>query len=175
MQPLKRFTQCGSLTMLFVVFIVLFGVSSTALTTFGKTNPNLQQPTQPPAAKGRECNTHADCLTMEGTSCVKDLNDGKLRCVCGDNLAPVNGKCSANKKGLYHMCKQVFDCDEFMVCEEVKIPFNSNNATTYKICRCDEDNDHYENKEDNTCSKGITIGHSYALLLTVIAIIFKCR
>ena len=49
MQPLKRFTQCGSLTMLFAVFIVLFGVSSTALTTFGKSNPNtLQQPPTPP-------------------------------------------------------------------------------------------------------------------------------
>lgn len=47
--PLKRFTQCGSLTMLFAVFIVLFGVSSTALTTFGKTNPNLNNPTPPPS------------------------------------------------------------------------------------------------------------------------------
>lgn len=46
--PLKRFTQCGSLTMLFSVFIVLFGVSSTALTTFGKTNPNLQNTPAPP-------------------------------------------------------------------------------------------------------------------------------
>lgn len=50
MQPLKRFTQCGSLTMLFVVFIVLFGVSSTALTTFGKSSPNTVPvpPTPPP-------------------------------------------------------------------------------------------------------------------------------
>lgn len=39
MHALKRFTQCGSLTMLFAVFIVLFGVSSTALTTFGKAPP----------------------------------------------------------------------------------------------------------------------------------------
>lgn len=46
MEPLKRFTQCGSLTMLFAVFIVLFGVSSTALTTFGK-SPN-QSPPPPP-------------------------------------------------------------------------------------------------------------------------------
>lgn len=50
MQPLKRFTQCGSLTMLFLVFIVLFGVSSTALTTFGKSSPNTVPvpPTPPP-------------------------------------------------------------------------------------------------------------------------------
>lgn len=49
MEPLKRFTQCGSLTMLFAVFIVLFGVSSTALTTFGKSpNPPPPPPTLPP-------------------------------------------------------------------------------------------------------------------------------
>ncbi|EDW43555.1 GM26631 [Drosophila sechellia] len=47
MQPLKRFTQCGSLTMLFGIFIILFGVSSTALTTFGKTN-NQPPPTHVP-------------------------------------------------------------------------------------------------------------------------------
>lgn len=47
-QPLKRFTQCGSLTMLFAVFIVLFGVSSTALTTFGKSNTQ-NQATPPPS------------------------------------------------------------------------------------------------------------------------------
>lgn len=37
--------------MLFLVFIVLFGVSSTALTTFGKAPPNSQPaapPTPPP-------------------------------------------------------------------------------------------------------------------------------
>lgn len=52
MQPLKRFTQCGSLTMLFSVFIVLFGVSSTALTTFGKSpNPPPPPPTQAPGTQ----------------------------------------------------------------------------------------------------------------------------
>lgn len=54
MQPLKRFTQCGSLTMLFSVFIVLFGVSSTALTTFGKSpNPPPPPPTQAPGTHSR--------------------------------------------------------------------------------------------------------------------------
>lgn len=52
MQPLKRFTQCCSLTMLFAVFIVLFGVSSTALTTFGKSSPNtVPVPPTPPPGK----------------------------------------------------------------------------------------------------------------------------
>lgn len=48
MQPLKRFTQCGSLTMLFAIFIVLFGVSSTALTTFGKPPSNIPPATPAP-------------------------------------------------------------------------------------------------------------------------------
>lgn len=48
MEPLKRFTQCGSLTMLFAVFIVLFGVSSTALTTFGKSPQSPPPPPPPP-------------------------------------------------------------------------------------------------------------------------------
>lgn len=52
MEPLKRFTQCGSLTMLFAVFIVLFGVSSTALTTFGKS-----QPSQPVSQTQAPCKT----------------------------------------------------------------------------------------------------------------------
>lgn len=45
-QPLKRFTQCGSLTMLFGVFIVLFGINSSALTTFGK-SPSKEAPPTP--------------------------------------------------------------------------------------------------------------------------------
>lgn len=49
MQPLKKFTQCSGLTLLFGVFIILFGVSSTALTTFGKSN--IPSSTQAPAGK----------------------------------------------------------------------------------------------------------------------------
>lgn len=50
-------------------------------------------------AKGRECNNHADCSALQHTSCVKDLDDDKLRCLCGDNLAPVNGLCTASLRG----------------------------------------------------------------------------
>lgn len=51
------------------------------------------------SVKGRECNTHADCSSLQFTSCVKDLDDDKLRCLCGDNKAPINGLCTANKRG----------------------------------------------------------------------------
>lgn len=49
-KPLDKFRQCGPLTMLFAVFIVLFGVSSTALTTFG-INKNTNQPGAPTPAR----------------------------------------------------------------------------------------------------------------------------
>lgn len=49
-KPLDKFRQCGPLTMLFAIFIVLFGVSSTALTTFG-INKNTNQPGAPTPAR----------------------------------------------------------------------------------------------------------------------------
>jgi hypothetical protein len=48
-QPLKRYTKCSSLTILFTVFVITFTLSSSALTTFGKasnTNSNPAAPTQ---------------------------------------------------------------------------------------------------------------------------------
>lgn len=50
MGALKKMTRCGSISTLFAVLIVLFGVSSSALTTFGKSNNNQQAPppTRPP-------------------------------------------------------------------------------------------------------------------------------
>lgn len=48
-KPLKRFTQCGSLTTLFIVFVITFSLSSTALTTFGiNKSPSNVQPATPP-------------------------------------------------------------------------------------------------------------------------------
>lgn len=49
-KPLRRFTQCGSLTMLFAVFVVMFSLSSTALTTFGINKPQ-NQPAAPTQAR----------------------------------------------------------------------------------------------------------------------------
>ncbi|CAD7085152.1 unnamed protein product [Hermetia illucens] len=160
MHALKRFTQCGSLTMLFTVFIVLFGVSSTALTTFGKTSPNVQQPPTTPPVKGRECNTHTDCSTLQSTSCVRDPNDSRLRCLCGDNTAPVNGQCFAKYKGLRHMCSNVNECDEGMICAIE----NATRISTFgkitggtpntKACLCDEENGYEEDTRDYSCNMG---------------------
>lgn len=47
-KPLTRYSQCGNLTLLFAVFVVLFSLSSSALTTFGVNKPanNPAAPTQ---------------------------------------------------------------------------------------------------------------------------------
>jgi len=37
--------------------------------------------------------------SLQQTSCVKDLDDEKLRCLCGDNKAPINGLCTATLRG----------------------------------------------------------------------------
>lgn len=159
MQPLKRFTQCGSLTMLFAVFIVLFGVSSTALTTFGKTNPNVQQPPTAPPVKGRECSTHADCATLQTTSCVRDPNDSKTRCLCGDNTAPINGQCFGKYKGLRHLCVSSNECDDNMICttdnSTKTTSFGKISGSQQKTCLCDEENGYEESLRDFTCNAGV--------------------
>ncbi|CAO1311386.1 unnamed protein product [Diamesa tonsa] len=159
-KPLDKFRQCGPLTMLFAVFIVLFGVSSTALTTFG-INKNTNQPGAPtPAPRGKECNTNTDCVGIQDTSCVKDY-DQKLRCLCGDYRAPVNGYCSTKDKGLRHQCGDTDDCEDYMICR-------ADNATKTtlakgvkdysmkeKLCLCDEDNGYMENVVDKHCSAAV--------------------
>ncbi|CRL03030.1 CLUMA_CG016475, isoform A [Clunio marinus] len=159
-KPLKRFTQCGSLTMLFTVFVVMFSLSSTALTTFGIYKPQNQPaaPTQTP--KGKDCNTNMDCVGIVDTSCVKDV-DYKSRCLCGDFRAPNNGICSARMKGLRHQCRRTEDCEDYMVCRE-----NNSTKTTLgslskdsgireKLCLCDEDNGYMENIIENHCNAAV--------------------
>ncbi|XP_023169638.2 uncharacterized protein LOC111598569 [Drosophila hydei] len=173
MQPLKRFTQCGSLTMLFGVFIILFGVSSTALTTFGKTN-NQPPPTQGPIIKGRECNTNDDCSTTERTSCVKDPSDFKMRCLCGDDSPPSAGLCLDVLKGLRHRCHSNHECEDGMVCQ-----FENNNRTIgvskfmsskTKLCLCDNDNGYVEDILHDICS-GANQQYVVSLLISICSLL----
>lgn len=159
-QPLKRCTKCSSLTTFFTVFVIMFSLSSTALTTFGINKPsnNPAAPTQAP--KGKECNSNSDCVGIADSSCVKDF-DFKPRCLCGDFLAPVNGLCTATLKGLRHQCKKNDDCEDNMICRE-----NNSTKTTIlgsfskdtnreKMCLCDEDNGWMENLIENHCSAAV--------------------
>lgn len=51
------------------------------------------------AVKGRECNAHDDCNAIDKASCVKDTDDYKMRCLCGDDSTPSNGLCPDVLKG----------------------------------------------------------------------------
>ncbi|XP_053669855.1 uncharacterized protein LOC128720218 [Anopheles nili] len=173
MGPLKQMTHCGSISALFAVLIVLFGVSSSALTTFGKSNTNQQAPPTPPPVVAKGCSNHADCSTIQNTSCVVDPIDYQMRCLCGDFKAPVNGLCSAKYKGLRHLCAESAQCDYGMMCaiENVTKPtttlvsktfltssmLNSNGNSTYRVCLCDEEAEFYENKQEHHCSGTVTI------------------
>ncbi|XP_031631297.1 uncharacterized protein LOC116345767 [Contarinia nasturtii] len=158
MEPLKRFTQCGSLTMLFAVFIVLFGVSSTALTTFGKSPQNPPPPPPPPTVKARECSSQSDCASISHTSCVRDGVEKTTRCLCGNNKAPQNGQCADTVKQLRHVCNDDAQCGDELVCgfenATKTTGFNRNPSaiTPIKICLCDEISGFTEDIEDNTCN-----------------------
>ncbi|XP_055322123.1 uncharacterized protein LOC129578072 [Sitodiplosis mosellana] len=158
MEPLKRFTQCGSLTMLFAVFIVLFGVSSTALTTFGKSPQSPPPPPPPPTARARECQTHNDCGSIQHTSCVRDGAEKTMRCLCGNNKVPQNGACKDTVKQLRHQCTDDASCGDELICglenpnKTTGFTRNPSAIVPQKICLCDESSGFTEDVEDNTCN-----------------------
>ncbi|XP_075147863.1 oogenesis-related protein sosie [Haematobia irritans] len=170
MQPLKRFTQCGSLTMLFGVFIILFGVSSTALTTFGKSN--LPPPPTPgPIIKGRECLAHEDCAAIEKSSCVRDPDDYKMRCLCGNDSPPNNGLCPDTLKGLRHKCNSSNECEDGLICTYENTnrtigvaKFMSSKA---KMCLCDNENGYWEDVHHDICS-GATVQALSDMLISIL-------
>uniref|UniRef100_A0A182JWL8 Uncharacterized protein n=1 Tax=Anopheles christyi TaxID=43041 RepID=A0A182JWL8_9DIPT len=189
MGPLKQMTHCGSISALFAVLIVLFGVSSSALTTFGKSNTNQQAAPTPPPVVAKSCTNHGDCSTIQNTSCVLDPIDDRMRCLCGDFKAPVNGLCSAKYKGLRHLCGDSAQCDYGMMCaiENSTKPtttlvqsktfltssmLSSNGNNTYKVCLCDEEAEFFENKHERHCSGGtvmiVTPGAVIPLMLLLL-------
>jgi hypothetical protein len=50
-KPLRQFTKCSSLTTLVTVFVIMFSLSSTALTTFGIGKPQSNPPVATAARK----------------------------------------------------------------------------------------------------------------------------
>ncbi|XP_049884395.1 uncharacterized protein LOC126379615 isoform X1 [Pectinophora gossypiella] len=135
----------------------LMGESSQALTTFGKSNSNTQAPkevtpTPPPA---RQCQRQAECAGISGTSCVRTHYDATTRCLCGDNLPPVNGQCeNAQTKNLYHICSNSDECNEGLICLQPNITFSTPHLRVYtpqdRICLCDSENGYKE--KEHTCN-----------------------
>lgn len=42
---------------------------------------------------------HEDCGAIEKSSCVRDPDDYKMRCLCGNDSPPDNGLCPDTLKG----------------------------------------------------------------------------
>lgn len=187
MGALKKMTRCGSISTLFAVLIVLFGVSSSALTTFGKSNQNQQAPaaTRAPVI-AKECVNHGECATIVATSCVQAA-DGKMRCLCGDFESPENGYCKAKYKGLRHLCTDNLQCDIGMLCTTENITKTTtlvtsktfmtsnmlhNNNTNHKMCLCDKELGYVEDKQDiRHCSGAIPAILSATLVPMLVSIL----
>lgn len=121
------------------LLLVVFFASPTftwALTTFGKTNTqnqNVNPPPPPtPIGKARECKLESDCAGIQNTTCMADPRDGRMRCLCGDYSAPLNGVCINKLKGVRVPCNEDAECIEGARC------IQRNSTTSGKRCYCQE-------------------------------------
>ncbi|XP_045526698.1 uncharacterized protein LOC123715590 isoform X3 [Pieris brassicae] len=141
-----------------------FGISS-----FGRAYtepPKLTTTTQAPA---RPCSKQAECAGITSSSCVRTHYDPVTRCLCGDNLPPVNGQCEAPTKTLYHVCANSDECNDGLICGAPNI---TNAAPAHmrvftpqdKICLCDTENGYKE--KEHACNDAVI------LKISLFAIIF---
>ncbi|XP_032683730.1 uncharacterized protein LOC116850044 [Odontomachus brunneus] len=141
-----------------IIISILLAISifsppmSAALTTFGKTNPQNQNPPPPPTpvGKARECKMHSDCIGIQNTSCMSDSQNGRTRCLCGDYSPPVNGACTNKFKALHVSCNDDTECIDDAHCVQ-------HNTTLGKRCYC-QDGFYEESKMFcNGCSSIFTL------------------
>lgn len=151
-------------TFLLLVFFV--SPSSTwALTTFGKTNPQNQnpQPSPTPVGKARECKLESECAGIQNTTCMADPRDGRTRCLCGDFSPPLNGACTNKFKALHAPCNEDSECVDGAHCVQ-------RNNTSEKRCYCKEG--YYEEKF-LLCSGGSSVCTFHTTLLLITLSILK--
>jgi hypothetical protein len=89
---------------------------------------------------------------------VRDY-DTKLRCLCGNFLAPTNGQCHAKLKGLRHQCRRTDDCEDYMTCRvnnstktTILSSISKDNSKKEMLCLCDEESGYMENIYDKHCN-----------------------
>lgn len=87
------------------------------------------------APRGRDCNFEQDCSGIQNTSCVPDPHDQKLRCLCGDYMAPVNGFCKSKYKGPRHACSTDEECVDGAECAVNKASSGQRGGAP-KVCKC---------------------------------------
>uniref|UniRef100_A0A1I8M2F8 Uncharacterized protein n=1 Tax=Musca domestica TaxID=7370 RepID=A0A1I8M2F8_MUSDO len=109
--------------------------------------------------KGRECTTHEECAAIENSSCVRDPDDYKMRCLCGNDNPPNNGLCPDVVKGLRHRCSGNYECEDGLICT-----YENTNRTIgvakfmsskTKLCLCDNERGYFEDVHRDICSGGL--------------------
>ncbi|XP_041983820.1 uncharacterized protein LOC121736583 isoform X3 [Aricia agestis] len=145
-----------------------FGISS-----FGKANTLPTQPITTTPSPARPCSRQAECAGISSSSCVRTHYDPVTRCLCGDNLPPVNGQCEAQTKALYHACSNSDECNDGLICGAPNItgPAPSHlrvHAITDKICLCDTENGYRE--RDHSCSDAEIVKTSVFAVALVVCI-----
>ncbi|XP_026483075.2 uncharacterized protein LOC113391356 isoform X2 [Vanessa tameamea] len=150
---LYNITQCNG-----------FGISS-----FGKANTEPPKPPTSTPSPARQCNRQAECAGISSSSCVRTHYDPVTRCLCGDNLPPVNGQCEAVTKVLYHVCANSDECNDGLICGTPNITGSAPahlrvHSPQDKICLCDTESGYRE--KEHTCSDADILNTS------IIAVIF---
>ncbi|XP_050675475.1 uncharacterized protein LOC126972641 [Leptidea sinapis] len=151
----------------------LTGESSEALTTFGKSNTQAPKDIGPTAPPARQCSRQAECAGISSSSCVRTHYDPVTRCLCGDNLPPVNGQCEAQTKNLYHVCANSDECNDGLICGQPNItgtaPAHMRVFTAQdKICLCDTENGYKE--KEHSCNDAEILKTSVLALILVICV-----
>ncbi|XP_011298777.1 uncharacterized protein sosie isoform X2 [Fopius arisanus] len=144
-----------------VILMILLPMSTSALTTFGKTNPQNQNPPPPPAPVGvaKTCKSESDCIGIGNTSCVADPKDGKTKCLCSDLTAPYNGACL--HKPVHSPCKDNQECGPGAHCTL------GNSTTHVKTCQC-QYGYYEENMRCNGCLSSLQSSSVLVLLFSLI-------
>ncbi|XP_026325649.1 uncharacterized protein LOC113234521 isoform X2 [Hyposmocoma kahamanoa] len=161
-----------------IIPMILFGLSVPSVeglgfSSFGKANTDPPEPPKPTAPPAPPCSRQAQCAGISGTSCVRTHYDATTRCLCGDNLPPVNGQCDGTQnKNLYHACSNSDECNDGLICGAPNITNNAPYLRVYqptdKICLCDAENGYRE--REHTCSDADILKTSIFAIVVVACI-----
>ncbi|KAK6635657.1 hypothetical protein RUM44_000911 [Polyplax serrata] len=121
--------------------------SYSALTAFGSSSTQNQQQNSDKqgSRRTRECKSDEECAAIQNTSCMSDPRDYKMRCLCRDSSAPINGACPNRPRAVGSPCKMDSECIDGSECKSMNITI-----TSFKTCQC---KDGYMSKDGYCSSK----------------------
>ncbi|XP_072947008.1 uncharacterized protein sosie isoform X2 [Epargyreus clarus] len=146
---------CKTIAMLFLAGCLAVSVDAFGISSFGKAHTEPPKPTTTTPSPARPCSRQAECAGISSSSCVRTHYDAITRCLCGDNLPPVNGQCEAQTKALYHVCANSDECNDGLICLTPNITGSAPShlrvhSPQEKICLCDTENGYRE--REHTCN-----------------------